>query len=302
MSCRVPYDKSGVVVSCHDRGRQISIGEPMRTFALLVALTTLAWAQRVPELPKPIDLKQTPARSRAKLRLPKGHSVGPAIPGLKQGANPQGLAFWQQQNWFLISCYFDHKEGESPRKPSVVVAIDAQTRKVVRSLTLLEASGKGHTGHVGGVAVSDTYLWVGSGKLYRVPLADILAAKKVDYLRLQKPFQAETNASYVAYHNKRVWVGEFVSIKDPKFKGKPAHYVKDRSGEQKHAWIRGYALDADENLATVAGNKPVPPVVLSVRDHVQGLAFQQGNIILSTSYGRTKDSHLVVHKTPFPGE
>jgi hypothetical protein len=144
---------------------------------------------------------------------------------------------------------------------------------------------------------------VGSGQLYRAPLADVAAAGAAAHLRLQQPFQAECDASYVAYHDRRVWVGEFVSAKDNRFPGQPAHRLKDRDGHPKYAWACGYALDADENLPAAAGDRPPPPAaVLSVREHVQGMAFLDGRIILSTSYGRAQDSHLAVYKNPLPGE
>ncbi len=268
----------------------------MRIFVVLLALASAASAQ--PALPTLIELKQAPPRSHDKLKLPRGHTVGPTIPGLHEGAIPQGLAYWSRENWFLISCYFHHEEGK-PAIPSVVVAIDANTGKMVRCLTLVEANGKAHAGHVGGLAVSGKYLWVGSGKVYRASLADVSAAKRFDHLRLQKPFHAECDASFIAYHDKRVWVGEFVAVKDEKFKGNPAHYLKDRNGTPKHAWVCGYTLDADEDLpATVGDKSPPPSAVLSVRDDVQGLAFHHGHIVLSTSYGRGKDSHLATYKDP----
>jgi hypothetical protein len=263
-----------------------------------LAIAGAAFAQSGEGPPTLIRLGQAPPRPHDKLKLPKGHTVGPTIPGLREGAIPQGLAFWVRQNWLLISCYFPHEDG----RPSVVVAIDAKTGKLVRCLTLVEDSGKAHTGHVGGLAVSNKYLWVGSGQLYRAPLKDIAAAKPVDHLRLQKLFHAECDASYVAYDDKRVWVGEFVTTQDEKFKGNPAHHMQDRNGTEKYAWACGYALDADENVTGAAdGSAPAPAAVLSTRQSVQGMAFLEGRIVLSTSFGG-KDSVLAAYSNPLAGE
>src|SRR3954466_14033190 len=127
---------------------------PTLATLLLLALLTAAPAQNAPALPALVNLKQGEPRAHHKLKLPPKHSVGPTIPGLAQGATPQGLAYWEhdQQKWFLISCYF-HQEGH----PSVVVALDAGTGKMLRCLTLVEPGGKAHTKHVGGLAVSDKY-------------------------------------------------------------------------------------------------------------------------------------------------
>jgi hypothetical protein len=267
----------------------------MRYCTLLLTIAAMVSAQTVPTLPSLVKLSQDKPRAHPKLKLPKGCTVGPVIPGLTngQGATPQGLAFWETENWFLISCYF-HKTGH----PSVVVAIDVNTGRLVRCLTLVEADGKAHTGHVGGLAVSDKYLWVGSGQLYRVPLAAVAAAKPVDHLQLGTPFKAACTASYVAYSDKRVWVGEFVSVAD-NVKGDPTHHLKDRNGSDKYAWVAGYALDANDDLAGAEGGRRAPPAaILSVRQKVQGMAFQGGQIVLSISYGRKAASTLADYADP----
>lgn len=191
-------------------------------------------------LPELVRLEQALPRKHTNLTLPRPHVVGPTIPGLRQGAIPQGLAFWEKQGWFLISCYFENGS------PSVVTALDRKTQKLVRCLTLVEPDGKAHAGHVGGLAVSDKYLWVGSGSVYRVPLDELVAAKPIDHLRLRDPFRAESTASYVAYHEKRLWVGEFVL--DEEVKPNHPHHVKDRNGSDKYAWVSGYGLDANDDL------------------------------------------------------
>jgi hypothetical protein len=81
---------------------------------------------------------------------------------------------------------------------------------MVRCLTLLDVDGKEHRGHVGGIAVSERHLWIGSGALlYRAELAEIVDSGPEGSLRLRDPMRTETTASYVAYESGRVWVGEF---------------------------------------------------------------------------------------------
>jgi hypothetical protein len=138
-------------------------------YMLLLLLVTVVSTQPEPQLPEPVVLKQAAARPHPKVKLPN-HGVGPKIPGLAQGAIPQGLVYWEKQDWFLISHYFEEKANTS-----VVTAVHAKTGKLERCLTLVEASGRPHTGHVGGLAVSDKYLWTGSGELYRAPLEAVEA-------------------------------------------------------------------------------------------------------------------------------
>lgn len=264
----------------------------MRVWLLFLTAATMALAQTGLKLPKRVELKQTDVRPHTKLKLPR-HEVGPTIAGLRQGAIPQGLVYWKKHDWFLISHYFEAKANSS-----VVTAVHARTGKLERCLTLIAADGKGHTGHVGGLAVSDKYLWVGSGELYRVPLAAVEAARPVDYLRLQPSFETECSASFVAYHKKRVWVGEFVS-REHDIQGNPAHKLKDRKGVWKYAWVVGYALDGNEDLkGTAGGKRPPPGAVISIRQKVQGLAFLGDSIVLSMSYGRKNDSSLAGYTNP----
>lgn len=259
---------------------------------LLLSLATVVSAQPEPKQLELVELEQAERRTHGKLKVPK-HEVGPTIPGLRQGAIPQGLAYWKKPNWFLISHYFEKQSNTS-----VVTAVDAKTGKLKRCLTLLNANGKAHKGHVGGLAVSDKYLWIGSGELYRVPLKAIEDADTSDYLRLQPPFEAECTASFVAYYDKQVWVGEFVS-RENNYKSNAAHEVKDRKGVEKYAWIVGYALDdAEELRGTAGGKRPPPAAVISIRQKVQGMAFLDDRIILSMSYGRDNDSTLAAYTNP----
>jgi hypothetical protein len=246
-------------------------------------------------LPKPVVLTQAKkGRAHPKLKLPKGHDAGPVIPGLSQGAVPQGLAYWKAQNWFLLSCYFPSED------PSVVVALDARSGAMVRCLTLVGAGGKAHAGHVGGLAVSDKYLWVGSGQVHRAALAELLAAPAspaLGHLRLEKLFQAECKASFVACHERVLWVGEFVAMKDPKYKGDPDHHVQGRTDNDTYAWAAAYELDGADNVKAT-GKVPLPDAILGIRQHVQGMAFLPGRIILSTSHGRDNDSILAIYANP----
>lgn len=93
--------------------------------------------------------------------------------------------------------------------------------------------------------------------------------------------------------DRRVWVGEFVFL-EKGFKGDPLHSMKDRKGAMKYAWVAGYDLDANEDLA--GGPSPLPAAILSVRQKVQGIAFLEGHILLSMSYGRKDHSTLAVYK------
>jgi hypothetical protein len=242
--------------------------------------------------PELITLKQSAPPARKRTDLPKGAVVGPTIPGLLQGATPQGLAFLEPQQWLLITCYFN--DG----RPSVLVAIDRASGHVVRCLTLLDENESPHTGHVGGLALSERHVWVGSGAVYRVTVEDVVAARPVDYLRIKKVFRAECTASYLAFNGDRLWVGEFVIDGNESFAGCASHRLLDRQGRQKHAWACAYALDDEENVVGAGGQEgPEPNAVISTRQSVHGMAFFGNHIVVSTSYGKS-DSLLGIYRNP----
>src|SRR5690349_1995590 len=112
----------------------------MRIGTLLLALTLLSSASADTTRPELIWLVQPTHPRPHNLTLPPRHTVGPIIPGLRQGAIPQGLAYWKKQNWFLVSLCFE-KDNKGHRRPSVVVALDAATRRMVRCLSLTEPGG-----------------------------------------------------------------------------------------------------------------------------------------------------------------
>jgi hypothetical protein len=255
---------------------------------LLIACETVS-AATPPEI---INLKQSAPRALGSLALPKGIVVGPTIPGLLQGAIPQGLAFLEPQQWLMITCYFN--DG----RPSVLIAVDKVSGKIARCLTLINEDNSAHTGHVGGVALSGRYVWIGSDAVYRAPVLDVVAAQPVDHLRIRKVFHAESKASYLTFGDDRLWVGEFVKKGHPRYGGKPSHTLVDRQGRRKHAWVCGYSLDKEENVSSVAGRKaPSPNVILSTRDSVQGMAFFVNRIVVCTSFGKS-DSLLAIYRNP----
>lgn len=257
-------------------------------------LVCLLLGQAAGELPKPIALVQTqPRRFEVKKAVPFVR-LGPVIPGLRQGAVPQGLAYLRSRDWLLISFYFDGG------RPSVIAAVDVKTGKLTRSLTILEPDGRPHEGHVGGLATSGDHLWIGSDRVYRVPLKVVVAAREVDYLRCEDAFTLESRSSYLTFHRNTLWVGEFVNRSTPAAV-RMMHRLTNRAGGQHSAWMCGYHLLPDSPLlgaGTDTRTMPAPDYVLSVRDEVQGVTFVNDLVILSCSYGRSNSSKLAVYRTP----
>lgn len=222
-------------------------------------------------------------------------TVGPVIPGLTEGMIPQGLAYWPEQGWLITSNYI---EGG---KPSTLMIIDVRTQKLIKRLNLYQESGAAYTGHAGGIAVSRSYLWVASGgSLHYVPLQAVRAAPHDGKLSFAGRFSTVTRASFASYADGVLWVGDFYH--PPDYPTAPSQRLTNRDGATYSAWIAGYTLESVTDLPASArwSTAPaVPPdVILSVTDRIQGMAITESQIILSQSYGRTKDSALLKYAKP----
>ncbi len=82
------------------------------------------------------------------------------IPGLSKEDDyvVQGMAYWAEMDWFLITAY-DADKTDEVTKNSVIMAVDAKTAEFVALYNIFNADGSINIGHGGGIAVSDHNLY-----------------------------------------------------------------------------------------------------------------------------------------------
>jgi hypothetical protein len=261
---------------------------------LLVALLTSAAGQCAQaQVNGLLRLTQAPPRPLPNSKLPPQVELGPVIPGLRQGAVPQGLAYVAEKDWIIVALDFD---GEPA---SMLGAVHLKSGKLESSITLLERDGSPHRGHVGGLAVSSQYLWVASAGIYRIPLRAITAADAVEAIRMQPAFTAEVPGGSATCHDGVLWIAEWV--REGQGRKGSAHHIVTRSGKDSYAWIAGYKLDEKDNLSATIKKLDAPTspdYILTAPYNMQGLAFFKDRIILSTSFGRSNSSKLYVAQNP----
>ncbi|UUZ87155.1 lamin tail domain-containing protein [Paenibacillus sp. P26] len=68
---------------------------------------------------------------------------GPIVPGLLQGLVPQGMHYYKDKNWIIISSYRDD------RRPSTLTIVDAGTGAFVKTIHLFTQEGQPFSGHAG---------------------------------------------------------------------------------------------------------------------------------------------------------
>ena len=221
------------------------------------------------------------------------------IPGLNQYIVPQGMDYWDQMGWLIISGYISNNKYSNC---SVLVAVDLESGIFMGEYFLKNQDGSDHTSHVGGVAVTDKNIFISNGgSLYRIPLSDLLAAEQSGDLKIAETIKVVTNGSFCNYSQGVLWVGEFQYSTN--YITDSSHHLKNRDGDQYKAWTAGYILDpGTENelkASAFVDGVAIPDYILSITERIQGMtALSENYIVLSQSYGRTNDSTLFFYNNP----
>lgn len=220
---------------------------------------------------------------------------GPVIPGIFQGAVPQGMAYYSNKDLMLISNYmFDGR-------PSCITAVAMTDGLLKKTLWLFNPDGSPHMGHVGGLAVSKKYLWIASGKgVYYVLLQTLVNQQDNSNLIMVKFIPTAARGSFATFDDGILWVGEFTS-RDGSYTAPDSHHFKTTDSTINHAWMAGFILDSKSdmiNQENIIAGVSYPDYILSIPDEVQGAAFLKGMIILSQSYGRKNNSRISVYPDP----
>ena len=219
--------------------------------------------------------------------LEHGQDTGIVVPGLRQNFVPQGIAYWPERNWFLLSGYF---APVSQQLSSVILAVDGRTGKMTGEYTLQDLDGKTYNGHFSGVTVGESDLFVtGSYCLYRIPLGEFARVGRKGSLQVSQELSVSTAAASCVYANGILWVGEHYHAKAYPLKGE--HVMRGNDGQIYSAWLIGYQITKQGELT--------PCAVYSIPDRIQGVAVSEdGKVVLSQSYGRTNPSAILIYQNP----
>jgi len=184
------------------------------------------------------------------------------IPGHDTRWVPQGLAYWPERDALLIS-YYDGKHAKNSR----IAVIRRSSGKRIKIVELPEK------GHVGGLAISATHLWVASsGTVSRFTKSNLHTT--ADGKRLRRAGAHKLRASSFAFATEsELWVGKY----DSKAGTTAYHYVLGKDGKPHYD---GRTL-------------PAP-------SRVQGMALAGDKVIWSRSAGRDNDSLLDVRLISAP--
>ena len=213
-----------------------------------------------------------------------------SIPETENGYVPQGYCLNEDGNSHIISYY--HAD-----KASVLVFINAETGEKEKLVSLKTASGKEFTGHAGGIAQENDWLYVCHGnKIYRIAMADIEAVTDGGYVSLGASVQTDVKCSYINSDGEYLYAGEFYTFDfNGAYDTDSSHHISVSFTERSYSRCNAYKLNDFE--AAFEGGELIPDFVLTTPNRVQGFArLADGSFVLSTSFGRDNDSFMLVYE------
>ena len=217
------------------------------------------------------------------------------IPGLFEGIIPQGMCYISKLNAFAVSGYY-----EDGLFPSMLMLIDAETGNFTKAFPLQNVDGEDYSGHAGGIASSDDYLYITSeSTCYICDIDSLEKLKNGDTLKFQSNFKLNTKGSFACFDNDILWTGDFIESSD-KAREDARKITTLTSGETFYAYCEGYILKdglPDIKKINSENNGYIPDYMLAIPEQVQGMCFtHSGKLIFSTSYGRKNNSKIYVYE------
>lgn len=214
------------------------------------------------------------------------------IPGLKEGIVPQGMGRHPVTGYVYISAYFT-----TENTPSVILVLDAQG-SFVAEYHMYKEDGTPYTGHMGGVCVTEEYLYFsgpGVGDYYGIgelALAD-LPKKGAHDVTFTSVVPLPIHASYLFYDQGNLWAGTFYLSGSYDMGKYFNRKVKNSAGASYGGFAAMFPVDENGRLTVPEGSSyAVPTLTLATVDKVQGFTCRDGKVTLSISYGRNNNSTL----------
>lgn len=220
------------------------------------------------------------------------------VPALEQNTVPQGLAYSPSDGRVYITSY-----SALSNTPSVILALNADG-DFVAEYFLYNSDGTPFVGHVGGIALTEHYMYIALGgdgngaySVGEFKISDLPRYGSHD-LKIIDTVSVPSGVSYLSYNDGILWTGNFY-IKGTYDLGSKFNFTTSVDGKAYGGYAAAYRLD--KNDARLVEDESLgyakPDYVLATPDKVQGLAYDNGKVVLSISYGRKNDSYVYVYKS-----
>ncbi len=208
------------------------------------------------------------------------------------GFVPQGLAYYAEKDWFLISSYSSEKANTA----SVIFALDAKTGDLKATYALYNTDNTPFTGHVGGIGVSNNNLYITTddATVSYVPLSLLEtqngSEKSVKFSSTAdfKPYLGAAATSYLSVTDNVLCMGNFYHTADG--------YEK-KASDNANSIVLSYSLNGDSSETEWASLTKAAPEIYSLPNSVskvQSAVILGSKMYLSSSYGRRNNSTYYV--------
>ena len=192
------------------------------------------------------------------------------IPGLEEGFVPQGLDYCEEYDLYLL-CGYRYPDEQAQM---YVVRPDGTYRKIL----MLDEKEKTFVSHAGGIVHNDKYVYIAGcdGKCYVFAFDDIVK-EQTTQIKMLGYFQAWNQADYCCVQDGKLYIGEYYH--KYKYGTDTSHHYISPIGEEHCAMITAFSLNEQLPL----GVNKIPEMALSVTGRIQGMCFDNNNLILSAS-------------------
>lgn len=207
------------------------------------------------------------------------------IPDIDNGFIPQGLDYNEADDTFLVTGY----TKDNVASPIYVLSKDG---KLISKATILDEYDEDFPCHSGGISIYNDYVYVAGCQdctLYIYSYTDIKKGGKVSMLgsfstKINNDDYLNIDCTTIC--DGKIILGEF--FREEIYPTLPSHKLTTAHGDYNQALAVVYELgDYDETF----GINPEPTCVYSIPDQVQGMAYHEGDLYISSSYGAAS-SHI----------
>lgn len=219
------------------------------------------------------------------------------IPGLKQVLTPQGIAVCPNSGRTYISAY------SVDDIPSVVMVTEASSHELVAEYYLYNADGTPFTSHVGGIALTNTHLYLsdtkdanGNYRIAAIPLNEFPQEGAHD-ITVTETIIVAVSPSMMNFSNGYLWIGNFYHPSADYNLSPNLNYTTIAAdGSEYGCYILGYDMQQGHERLLATDSYPLPDIILAAPNRIQGITLTDSNtVVLSQSYGRANDSTILVY-------
>lgn len=233
-------------------------------------------------------------------------------PGYYQNIVTQGMDQNEATGNIYVSGYFKREEDnpfEKTGNPTAIAVLNGEG-SLIGEYVMKNEDGSAFTSHMGGVAVTEDTIFVSGSQrkdeegknsywIAGIPLPELEAEGHHDVV-VKDYYRVPVQPSYLNYSNGVLWIGNFYHAEENSYKA-PSTLGKikaDNDDERFGGYLLGYDLTekGTERMVPADGERfamPDADKLYATTDRIQGMTMlDNGNIILSRSYGRTANSQL----------